>query len=272
MGGRKEPGPAAAARSRRWIAAGSGRGACRPRDPPDAAAPSAPPAAPARGAPPGGHGAAARAQRPLAGSSALPCGPGPAAPRGCGAPPARNAEVTAPPWAEQRPPPPAPCPSPRELALPRNERRWIAAGGRSRSGAGAGAESGLRPVRDRDPAGARSCSSRSSDTCRGIPGWKEPRGAARQTVTNFEILKKIMISQGLTEVLPTPFADALSARAPTGSSGSVLVPCWPVTSREKGTIRCQRGRPTSRLPFATPTKPSGCPCPSWSCWLLSRAS
>ncbi|XP_053834068.1 uncharacterized protein LOC128807599 [Vidua macroura] len=87
-------------------------------------------------------------------------------------PPPRSPEGTAPPWAEQRPPTPLPCPNPRGLppaAPPPNERSWIAAGGRSRSGAGAGAESGPLPVRDRGPAGARSCSSRSSDTCWDLP-------------------------------------------------------------------------------------------------------
>ncbi|XP_053834278.1 proline-rich protein HaeIII subfamily 1-like [Vidua macroura] len=69
-------------------------------------------------------------------------------------PPPRSPEGTAPPWAEQRPPTPLPCPNPRGLppaAPPPNEGSWIAAGGRSRSGAGAGAESGLRPVRDPGP-------------------------------------------------------------------------------------------------------------------------
>lgn len=69
--------------------------------------------------------------------------------------------------------------------------------------------------------------------------------------TDFEVFKKIIISQGLTEILPTPFA-ALSARAPT-SSGSVFVPCLPVTSREKGTViainYCHRLWVHSWVPF-----------------------
>ncbi|XP_053799517.1 collagen alpha-1(I) chain-like [Vidua chalybeata] len=183
--GRAGAGPrrrAAVPRSRRWIAAGAD----------EAQAPPLPAPGPSRRS--RSLGAACRTQSggasaaPPGGSSALRCGPGPAAPRGCGAPPAPEPRGHRTPLGRAAPSYSSPVPEPRGLppaAPPPNERSWIAAGGRSRSEAGAGAESGLLPVRDRGPVGARSCSSRSSDTCWEILNWKEPRGSSSQTVINY---------------------------------------------------------------------------------------
>ncbi|XP_071284484.1 basic salivary proline-rich protein 4-like [Agelaius tricolor] len=125
---------AAHSRSRRWIAAGSGRGAGTARA--DPGSPQAPPL-PQRRRPAG---------RPLADTErgcerggprgALPARP----PRGCGAP---SAPVPPRPPRAERDPDPVPAPpglSP--AASPRYERGCIAAGRRSPPGPGAGAEPG----------------------------------------------------------------------------------------------------------------------------------